>query len=177
MAKDTFCGFRIEPHATIQNAWCVAGDNVAAYQDFYRNIGENIQNIETYPNGNTAHVTLDPARIEGILLDEHAVSDPTAFWSQHRKNGTMKTFLEIARRIPDVEFELRRGHSLLSLLRNPELGQCASIYFDMRRPDALHLVDCGSFYWFQSNGRHRVLAARAAGCSIPARITGRLGGL
>lgn len=174
MAQDTFCGFQIETHATIRNAWCIAGRNVTAYQDFYRNIGENIQNIETYPNGNTARVMLDPARIEGILLDEHAVSDPASFWSQHKKNGTIETFLAIAEYIPDVETAFKRGRNLKSLLADPVLGTCAAIYFDTRQPDALSLVDCGDFYWFQSNGRHRVLAARMLGHRIPAKITGRL---
>lgn len=174
MENGTFCGFQIQRHMTIDNAWCVTGCGTGAYQEFYKDIGRNIQNIETYRNGNSKRVNVDPCLIEGIILDQHAIENPASFWSQHKKDGTMDTFLEIARYIPEVERELKQGHSLLALLKDPCLGPCAAIYFDTRRPDALDLIDCGGFYWFQSNGRHRVLAARALGYAIPARIRGHL---
>ena len=108
--------------------------------------------------------------------DARAMACPGAFWSQHRRGGTLGSFLETAGRIVSVRAVLDAGVPLDELLRDPELGQCASIYFDLRRPDALNVVDVGpgEFLWFQSNGRHRVMAARLAGCRIPVKIEGRM---
>ena len=63
-----------------------------------------------------------------------------------------------------------RGIPLNQLVDDPELGSCASLYFDPRKIPRVEKYD--GYYIFESNGRHRILAAREQGYSIPVRVVG-----
>jgi len=118
--------------------------------------------------GKNVTETINPASIEGIRVSENDIKDHGIFWGQHKTGGTVESFKEVALHIPEVKSELDKGRSLLDLENDPVLGPCASIYFDPQ--NMVQVIKCDGYYEFQSNGRHRVLAARAAGFDIPVKI-------
>ena len=60
------------------------------------------------------------------------------------------------------------------MLADPDLGPCAGIYFNPNHGNAPTLLEGDGFYVFQSNGRHRILAAKELGYSFPIRVIGKL---
>lgn len=114
--------------------------------------------------------TIDPESIEGIRVSEYDIKNPQIFWEQHEDGGTAESFKEVALHIPKVQSALDSGRSLFDLKNDPVLGSCASLYFDPQ--NMVQVIKCNGYYEFQSNGRHRVLAARDAGYTIPVRIIG-----
>jgi hypothetical protein len=60
------------------------------------------------------------------------------------------------------------GATLQELSEDPKLGSCASIYF-ANKPK---VIENDGYYEFESNGRHRILAARALGYDIPVEVIG-----
>lgn len=114
--------------------------------------------------------TIDPGDIEGIRLSDNDLADPSLFWGQHLTDGTEESFKEIAALIPEVQAQLAGGRSLDDLIEDPRLGKCASIYFD---PSNIpEVIECDGYYEFQSNGRHRILAAREMGYDMPVKVIG-----
>lgn len=114
--------------------------------------------------------TINPSDIEGISLGDNDIADPAIFWSQHMTGGTENSFKEIAALIPEVQKELSMGRSLDDLIEDPRLGKCASLYFDpANMPE---VIECDGYYEFQSNGRHRILAAREMGYDMPVKVIG-----
>lgn len=113
--------------------------------------------------------------IEGVSLFSGDVESPERFWSQHDSNGTKESFVEIASFIPDVKAKLNAGATIDELMMDDKLSACVGIYF---RPDSgssptvLELDD--GVYVFQSNGRHRILAARELGYSFPVKVIGKI---
>lgn len=128
--------------------------------DFYTEMfGENAQ-VET----------VDSSSIEGIRVSEHDISDTGIFWGQHKSGGSKESFVEIASKIPEVKEALAKGKSLFELENDEELGTCTAIYFD---PSNIpQVIQCDGYYEFQSNGRHRIIAARELGYDIPVKIIG-----
>lgn len=114
--------------------------------------------------------TIDPRDIEGIRLSDNDISDPSLFWGQHLTGGSEESFKEIAALIPEVQAQLDAGRSLNDLIEDPRLGRCASIYFDpSNMPE---VIECDGYYEFQSNGRHRILAASEMGYDMPVKVIG-----
>ena len=114
--------------------------------------------------------TIDPRDIEGIRLSDNDIADPSLFWGQHLTGGSEESFKEIAAFIPEVQAQLAAGRSLSDLIEDPRLGRCASIYFDpSNMPE---VIECDGYYEFQSNGRHRILAAREMGYDMPVKVIG-----
>lgn len=170
MKDTTFCGLPARPDPFVRNAWTMTGPMYIAFREFRQDLGRY-----DFQSCSPEAVWIDPEHIEGILLSQDDIQDPGRFWSQHKPAGTLDSFLRIAGHIGETARLLDSDEkSLDSLMRDERLGPCASIYFDLRRPDSLQLYQGDGFYWFQSNGRHRVLAARIAGVRIPALVTGRI---
>lgn len=154
-----------------ENKWHITGDGYPAYKQFYDNMGE--YHSSTYSDGNRVE-TINPNLIEGISVSSREIENPDLFWSQHQAGGTKDSFVEIAKKIPLVQAKLNSGVSLNELFDDPELGTCASIYFDVNSPSAVRVLKGDGFYEFESNGRHRVLAARALGYAIPVVVVGTI---
>ena len=112
---------------------------------------------------------ISPSLIEGIHLGKGEVEDPSIFWGQHEKGGTAESFQEIASHIPEVRERLAAGDTLDDLADDEKLSDCANIYF-RNMPE---VIERDGYYEFDSNGRHRVLAARALGHDIPVRVIGK----
>ncbi|MBR1757985.1 MAG: hypothetical protein IJ744_04550, partial [Lachnospiraceae bacterium] len=144
----------------------IKGDNYEAYKkDFNTPYGEM-----TYERYDTPkEIEIDPNKVEGISISERELDDPSIFWSQHEKDGSLESFKEIANHIPEVKEQLASGKTTEELLEDPELGECTSIYF-VNKPK---VIEHDGYYEFQDNGRHRILAAREAGQEIPVEVVGR----
>lgn len=151
--------------------WHITGDAYAAYMQFYNNMGE--YHISAYNDGNRFE-TIDPNIIEGISISSREIETPDLFWGQHQAGGTKDSFVEIAEKIPIVQAKLKEGVSLNEIFNDPELGTCASLYFDVNSLSAVRVLKGDGFYEFETNGRHRVLAARALGYAIPVVVVGTI---
>ncbi len=166
----TFSGFGIKPAPLCKGAYVVAGDGFEAYKKF----AEDMDAYEIKTSKKPAVKYVDPATIEDIRLSEHDIEDPESFWGQHKRFGTMDSFVRIAEHIPEVREKLYGGATLGQVKQDEQLRECAEIYFDMGNVNALSAYEGPGFLWFQTNGRHRALAARAAGHQIPVKILGRI---
>ena len=111
---------------------------------------------------------ISPNLIEGIHLGKSEVENPDFFWEQHEKGGTAESFQEIASYIPEVKEKLAGGATLQELNEDPKLSSCANVYF-INKPK---VIENNGYYEFDSNGRHRILAARALGYDIPVEVVG-----
>lgn len=128
-------------------------------QSTYESLGEN-----------EIIATVSPGNIEGIHLGKTEAADSSIFWSQHEAGGTRESFVEIASHIPEVENLLQAGLSLEEIREKPSLERCVNIYFE---PSNIpRVIQSNGYYEFDSNGRHRILAAREAGYNIPVKIVG-----
>lgn len=145
----------------------VKGSNYDQFiEDYYHSERSTYESL----GSNEIVTTISPGSIEGIHLGETEASDSTIFWSQHESAGTRESFMEIASHIPEIENLLNRGMSLEEVKANPSLEKCANIYFE---PSNIpRVVQSNGYFEFDSNGRHRILAAREAGINIPVKIVG-----
>lgn len=152
----------------IDNHGFVKGKNFEQYIQSWENYSSESHKIELFEDGKTQ--TISPSLVEGIPISDYDANNPSAFWSHHEPGGTEKSFEEIARNIPEVQSRLKNGETLENLLQDPKVGMCTAIYF---HPDKMpKVIKCGDYYEFQTNGRHRILAARNVGCDIPVKIIG-----
>lgn len=165
-AIKTFSGCSAVKRSDQKDIWDIPGTGYSAYEDF-RNNYNDYQRIK-YDQPQKRMVFADS--IEGIPNVRTAdIEHPEIFWG--RDSGkTMQDFMDIASHIPDVNEQLRNGRSLDDLLMDDVLGKCAAIYY----ADAPTVYKGDGFYEFSRNGRHRILAARALGLSIPVVIAGEI---
>lgn len=113
---------------------------------------------------------INPADIEGVSLFEDELHYSENFWCCHKENGTFETFQEIAQDIPRIKDLLDNSTSLKDMetcmpIDNP-LRQCINVYFTNK----ITVLYKNGYYSFLGDGRHRILAARAAKVKIPVRI-------
>lgn len=124
----------------------------------------------TYTEYETPHeIDISSSLIEGIHLGESEVENPSIFWGQHETGGTAESFQEIASHIPKVRERLASGDTLDDLSNDEKLSECANIYFK-NKPQ---VIERDGYYEFDSNGRHRIMAARALGHDIPVSVVGK----
>ena len=159
-----FGSFETDKHINGSDSF-VMGDNYERFKRDYYSPEESSYEAYDVPK----EVDISPNMIEGIHLGERELEDPSVFWSQHEKNGTLESFKEIASHIPDVRKQLASGKTMDELLADPELSECTGIYF-ANKPK---VIENDGYYEFDSNGRHRILAAREAGYDIPVEVIGR----
>ena len=140
--------------------------------DLYANDRLHADDLQhfSYPKHRT--IEISPSSIEGIHLGKNEVENPSLFWSQHAHGwGTSDSFKQIASHIPEVKQRLEAGEPLADIQEDPNIGECASIYF-ANKPK---VYECDGYYEFDSNGRHRILAARELGYDIPVDVIGYYG--
>ena len=159
-----FSGFEVDKHINGSD-YFVKGSNYEQFKNDYYSTDDFTYRMLDNPKT----VNVSPSLIEGIHLSEYDVNNPSAFWSQHMRNGSQASFREIARHIPEVREQLSKGKTIDDLLQDPDLGTCTQIYF----VDKTRVVECDGYYEFDSNGRHRILAARELGYEIPVEVIAR----
>ena len=145
----------------------VKGDNFEQYMsDYYDYESSTYESL----GDNSIVETIPPSKIEGIHIGSTEMEDNGRFWSQHKSDGTADSFTEIASHIPEVKSQIDAGKSLSEIKENSDLAECVDIYFD---PSNIpRVVKSNGYYEFDSNGRHRILAARELGYDIPVKIIG-----
>lgn len=145
----------------------VRGTNYDQFISDYYNLERS-----TYEDlgSNKIITTISPGSIEGIHLGQTEAADSSIFWRQHESGGTKASFVEIASHIPEVESLLKAGLSLEEIREKPLLERCVNIYFESS--NIPRVIQSNGYYEFDSNGRHRILAAREAGYNIPVKIVG-----
>ena len=143
----------------------IKGDNYDSFKADYYSADDSVYT----PYEDHIERTISPSLIEGIHLGEREVQNPELFWSQHESHGTAESFREIASHIPEVSSLLDSGTPIEEIQNNPELEACANIYF-VNKP---RVIEHDGYYEFDSNGRHRILAARDLGYDIPVEVIGR----
>ena len=171
VARGDFCGFDVSQYQE-GGDYFVEGKYHNLYMDYYQSYGD--YEIETVDREHQSIELVDLDLVEGIHLSERDVQDAQVFWTQHDHSdgASMASFMEIASHIPEVKRELAKGRSLESIDQDPILGQCAALYFHPEYANAPTLVKGDGYYEWNSNGRHRILAARALGYTFPMRIEG-----
>ena len=142
----------------------IKGSNYEEFKEAY-NLGGGYE-YRPYEKNKEENINAD--KIEGITVEKSDIDNPDIFWSQHEKNGTLESFKDIVRNIPDVVDQLGKGRTINELLQDEKLSSCTRIYF----LDKVKVVKNGDYYEFDGDGRHRVLAAREAGYDIPVEIIG-----
>lgn len=143
----------------------IKGDNYEQYKNDYYSPEESTYTKYDEPK----EIEISPNDIEGIHISQNDMDNPSLFWSQHETDGSCESFTEIANKIPEVKKQLENDKTIEELIENPELSKCANIYFK-NKPK---VVQRDGYYEFDSNGRHRILAAREAGQDIPVEVIGK----
>lgn len=169
-AEGEFCSYKatqINDHN-----WFIQGKNHEAYLHYYENYGELYETKEL-PKNEKYVEDVDLGLVEGIHVSSDDMNSTERFWADGR-DKTMVTFMEIASHIPEVKSALKEGRSIDSLLEDPVLCSCTSLYFLPHRGNAPRLYKGEGFYEWSGNGRHRILAARALGYTFPMVIDGTI---
>lgn len=147
--------------------YVIKGDNFDKYmEDYYdydNHKGESL-------GDNSYTETISPSQIEGIHLGETEAMNSGVFWSQHKSDGSLDSFKEIASHIPEVKSQLDAGKSLTEIRSDPNLEACVSVYFEPSNIPRVY--KCDGYYEFEANGRHRILAARELGYDILVNVIG-----
>ena len=121
---EQFGSFKTDKHINGSDSF-IKGDNYEQFKKDYYSPEESTYEAYDTPR----EIDIPPSMIEGIHLGESELENPSVFWSQHEKGGTEESFKEIASRIPDVREQLASGKTMDELLADPELSECAGIYF------------------------------------------------
>ena len=162
--NNLFGSFETDRHINGSDVF-VKGDNYERFKEDYYSQKESVYEAYDIPK----EIDIPPSMIEGIHLGEREMEDPAVFWGQHERGGSLESFKEIAKHIPEVRNQLSSGKRIDEILDDPVLSKCASIYF-VNKP---RVIDSNGYYEFESNGRHRILAAREVGYDIPVAVVGR----
>ena len=162
--SESFGNFEVDKHIN-GSEFFIKGDNYEKFKQEYYSPEESTYEKFDEPK----EIEISPNDIEGIHISQHDMDEPSAFWSQHEKDGSCESFKEIAKKIPEIKEQLDNGITLEELSEDPELSKCANIYFK-NKPK---VIQRDGYYEFDSNGRHRILAAREAGQNIPVEVIGK----
>lgn len=85
-----------------------------------------------------------------------------------REGWSRENILRRASHIQDVRQNTESGMSLDELSQNPVLDDTIRSYYN----NPVQVAQVGSYYVFQSDGRHRTLAAQSLDTYIPVLVTG-----
>ena len=107
--------------------------------------------------------------IEGVYLSDRELGNPEGFWTRNGREGwSRENILRRASHIQDVRQNTESGMSLDELSQNPVLDDTIRSYYN----NPVQVAQVGSYYVFQSDGRHRTLAAQSLDTYIPVLVTG-----
>ena len=120
-------------------------------------------------NENPELVYVRARDIEGVYLSDRELGNPEGFWTRNGREGwSRENILRRASHIQDVRQNTESGMSLDELSQNPVLDDTIRSYYN----NPVQVAQVGSYYVFQSDGRHRTLAAQSLDTYIPVLVTG-----
>lgn len=122
-----------------------------------------------FSNENPELVYVRARDIEGVYLSDRELGNPEGFWTRNGREGwSRENILRRASHIQDVRQNTESGMSLDELSQNPVLDDTIRSYYN----NPVQVAQVGSYYVFQSDGRHRTLAAQSLDTYIPVLVTG-----
>lgn len=139
------------------------GEHFEEYREFWEN-GDY-----SYTRHDNPEIVYVRARdIEGVYIWDRERENPQGFWTRNGTRGwSRENIMRRASHIEDVRQNIEDGFNIDELEGNPELNETIGSYY--REP--VQVASLGSFYVFQSDGRHRILAAQTLDAYIPVLIT------
>ena len=103
------------------------------------------------------------------FYQDRELGNPEGFWTRNGREGwSRENILRRASHIQDVRQNTESGMSLDELSQNPVLDDTIRSYYN----NPVQVAQVGSYYVFQSDGRHRTLAAQSLDTYIPVLVTG-----
>ena len=113
--------------------------------------------------------TLEQGILKEVYLSDRELGNPEGFWTRNGREGwSRENILRRASHIQDVRQNTESGMSLDELSQNPVLDDTIRSYYN----NPVQVAQVGSYYVFQSDGRHRTLAAQSLDTYIPVLVTG-----
>lgn len=140
------------------------GNHYEEYRDYWEN-----GNYTFSRNENPELVYVRARDIEGVYLSDRELGNPEGFWTRNGREGwSRENILRRASHIQDVRQNTESGMSLDELSQTPVLDDTIRSYYN----NPVQVAQVGSYYVFQSDGRHRTLAAQSLDTYIPVLVTG-----
>lgn len=140
------------------------GNHYEEYRDYWENGNYTFSRSE-----NPELIYVRARDIEGVYLSERELGNPEGFWTRNgRKGWSRENILRRTSHIQDVRQNIESGVSLDQLSQNPVLDATIRSYYN----NPVQVAQVGSYYVFQSDGRHRTLAAQSLDADIPVLVTG-----
>lgn len=141
------------------------GEHFEEYREFWE---KGDYSYTRYENSEIVYVRARD--IEGVYIWDIERENPQGFWTRNGIRGwSRENIMRRASHIEDVRQSIDAGFNIEDLEDNPELNETIGSYY--REP--VQVASLGSFYVFQSDGRHRILAAQTLDTYIPVLITTR----
>ena len=143
-------------------SYVIKGSNFDQFYDDYHS------DFSYKKNDSEIIETISPTLIEGIELGESDIDNPNSFWEMHA--SIKDFFIKTASNIPIIQSELSKGKSLEEIRQNPSLQKCVDLFFNPK--NIIRVTNGDGYYRFDSDGRHRIIAARELGFNIPVKVIG-----
>ena len=139
------------------------GNHFEEYRDFWES-----DNFSYSRNDNPQIVFVRARDIEGVYVWESERNSPQNFWTRNGTNGWSRdNIMRRASHIQEIQNMLESGIPIEDLSQNDDYSETIDSYFR----DPVQVASLDSFYVFQSDGRHRILAAQDLDSYIPVIIT------
>lgn len=140
------------------------GNHYEQYRDYWEN------GNYTFSRNETPELIYVRARdIEGVYLSDRELNNPEGFWTRNGREGwSRENILRRASHLQDVRQNIDAGISLDEMAQNSTLDDTIRSYYN----NPVQVAQVGSFFVFQSDGRHRTLAAQSLDAYIPVLVTG-----
>ena len=140
------------------------GNHYEEYRDYWEN-----GNYTFSRNENPELVYVRARDIEGVYLSDRELGNPEGFWTRNGREGwSRENILRRASHIQDVRQNTESGMSLDELSQNPVLDDTIRSYYN----NPVQVAQVGSYYVFQSDGRHRHLQLNRLIHISPVLVTG-----
>lgn len=140
------------------------GNHYEEFLDYWENGNYTFSRSE-----NSELVYVRARDIEGVYLNDREMENPEGFWTRNGREGwSRENILRRASHIQDVRQNIEAGVSLDELSEYSALGDTIRSYYN----NPVRIAQIGSCYVFQSDGRHRTLAAQSLDTYIPVLVTG-----
>ena len=141
--------------------------NIDVYNEYRQKSEEGMLSYKKCDNPEITFTS--PENIHEIRLSNEDVENEANFWGQHGREA--KDYEALAENIPEVMQRMKTGEPIESISKDPQIGATARLYF---HPDNMVKVyEYKGTYIFDSDGRHRVLAAQRMGVDLPVKVIGR----
>lgn len=171
--KAQFCGLNVYRDRFGRGDWIFAGDHYGDYCKYRSRLNSYHTDKTGFENGGIV-INVNIGSIEGIRnIAKEMLKNPNLFWGQG-SGMTLDDYMEIAKYIPEVRNALNNGVPLSTLIGDPTLGKCASMYFDTERSDFPTVYDCNGFYEFAGDSANSLVAAKIVGCDVPVKVVGKI---